>query len=116
MTKFRVKSTQKENWRYIAFELITKSKFSEKDIVRAIINSILRLLGEAGASETNMWLIEYNPTQLNGIIRCSHKALTKVIGSITTVTSINENTAAFNVLGVSGTIKKAKQKYLNTKI
>jgi len=113
MTKFRVKPSQKANWRYIFFELLSERAVGEQDVVKAVINSILRLLGELGASKTNIWLIEYNTGK--GILRCSHKALQNVVAAITTITRIGESTAAFNVLGVSGTIKKGREKWLKPK-
>ena len=60
MVKFRVKPSQKENWRYIAFELISNATFTDKDIVRAITSGNLRLYGEIGTSEENLWLIKYD--------------------------------------------------------
>ena len=109
--KFRVKPSMKENWRYIAFELISEAEpASEKDITRAILNSVTRLLGEVGASKTNIWLLEYSKGK--GLIRCSHTAVTNVVASVTTITEINDKRALLHVLGVSGTIKKAKEKYL----
>lgn len=112
MTKFRVKPTMKANWRYIVFEIISKTSVKEQDVVRAIISSILRLFGELGASKTNVWLIEYDSKTKRGIVRCSHKAVQTVVASMTIVTKIGEQEAVFVVKGVSGTIKKAKEKYL----
>ncbi|HIJ97464.1 TPA: ribonuclease P protein component 2 [archaeon] len=111
MVKFKVKPSQKENWRYIAFELISNANFTDKDIVRAITSANLRLYGEVGTSEENLWLIEYNANKKSGIIRCSHKAQQKVIAALTIITKINEQDSVFNILGVSGTIKKTKEKY-----
>ena len=123
MVKFKVKPSQKENWRYIAFELISNANFTDKDIVRAITGANLRLYGEVGTSVENLWLIEYDAQNKRGIVRCSHKAQQKVIAALTIITKINALTsissqklgdgqdAVFNVLGVSGTIKKTKEKY-----
>lgn len=113
MTKFRVKPTQKENWRYIAFELISDSKFEEKDVARGMVNSILRFLGELGASRTNIWMLDFLPAKQRGIIRCSHTAVRDVVASITLVSKIEDKKSSFNVLGVSGTVKKCRVKYLS---
>ena len=109
--KFKVKPTQKENWRYIAFEVLSEANFSEKDITRALISSVIKLLGEVGASKTNIWLLEYSGNSKTGIIRCSHKAVNSVVASMTGLAKIDDKKAAFLVLGVSGTIKKLKEKY-----
>lgn len=112
MVKFRVKPSQKENWRYIAFEVISETKPLEADVVKAIMQSIIRFLGETGASKTNAWLLNYEPEKKIGIIRCSHTAQKEVLASITTITSINEAKALLNIPGVSGSIKKVNLKYL----
>ena len=72
----------------------------------------MRLHGEVGTSEENLWLIEFDQEKQCGILRCSHKAQQKVIAALTIITKINEQDVVFNVRGVSGTIKKAKAKYL----
>lgn len=110
MVKFKVKPTLKENWRYIGFEVISESKFEDKQVVKAITNSILKFLGELGASETNVWLIDYNAQSSKGIVRCSNKALTNVLAAITTIIKIDDKQAILNAIGVSGTIKKLKLK------
>ena len=112
MTKFRVKPTMKETWRYIVFDLISKTSVKEQDVVRAITGSIPRMFGEFGASKTNVWLIEYDAKTKKGIVRCSHKAVQTVVASVTTITKIGDVEAAFVVKGVSGTIKKAKVKFI----
>ncbi|MFH1424164.1 MAG: Rpp14/Pop5 family protein [archaeon] len=112
MTKFRVKPTQKENWRYLAFELITNAKFKETDVVKAMVSSILRFHGELGASYTNVWMIEFNEGKQNGIMRCSHTAVQEVVAAVTLITKIDDKDAGFNILGVSGTIKKCREKFL----
>jgi ribonuclease P/MRP protein subunit POP5 len=102
----------KETWRYIVFDLISKTSVKEQDVVRAITGSILRMFGEFGASKTNVWLIEYDAKTKKGIVRCSHKAVQTVVASVTTITKIGDVEAAFVVKGVSGTIKKAKVKFI----
>lgn len=110
MVKFKVKASQKENWRYIGFEVISEFKLDENDITRAITNSIFRFFGEIGAAETNIWLIEYNVERKRGIFRCSNSALTKVLGAVTTIDKIGDKKAILNTLKVSGTIKKLRKK------
>ena len=113
MVKFKVKPSQQENWRYIAFELISEANVSEKDVVRALTSANLRLYGEVGTSEENLWLIEFDLQNKRGIVRCSHKTQQKVIAAMTAITKINEQDAVFNILGVSGTIKKTREKYFS---
>ena len=111
MVKFRVKPTQKENWRYIAFRILSKKAVKESEVVKALVNSITHFLGELGASDANSWLIDYDEKKGQGIFRCSRDAVKQVVASITLVSKIGMQDAAFLVLGVSGTIKALRKKY-----
>ena len=113
MTKFKIKPSQKENWRYIAFELIGLEKFAEQDVVKAILSANLHLYGEIGTSEENLWLVEFDFEKQRGIARCSHKTQQKTAAALTAITKINEKDAVFNIVTVSGTIKKANAKFKN---
>lgn len=113
MVKFKVRATQKETWRYIGFFVISDNSPSENEVIKAVTSSILQLFGETGASETNVWLIEYDEKLKKGILRCSNKALSEVLSALTAITSINRNKTALITLGVSGTIKKLKKKHFS---
>jgi len=106
MVKFRVKPTQKENWRYIAFRVLSKKVVKEDEVVKTIVNSLTHFLGELGASDANSWLMSYDEKKQEGILRCSRDAIKKVVASITLVPKL-----VFLVLGVSGTIKGVRKKY-----
>ena len=91
--KFKVKPSQRENWRYIAFQLFSEAPVSERDVISAVSGSSLRLFGEIGSADENLWLIEFNPETKKGILRCSHTAQTKSIAALTAITRINEKQA-----------------------
>ena len=115
MTKFKIKPTQKENWRYIAFEIYSQNQCKQEEVTKALVNNTLRLLGEIGASYANLWVIDFDQKKQSGIVRCSRDAQTQIVADLTTITHINQQQAAMFVLGVSGTLKKLKDKYLNTR-
>jgi len=98
--------------RYLAFKVVSEQSVSKGDVADAVWNAVLQLFGEYGASQTNLALIEYDPEECWGIIRCSHRAVEMVRASVASVTEINEKPIAIHVLGVSGTLKALRRKVL----
>jgi len=96
--------------RYIAVKIASNQTIKKEDIYNAIWNSILRLFGEYGASQTDLRLINYDPENRLAVFRCSHKALPLVKASIPCVTRINGMPAAIHVQLVSGTLKSLRRK------
>lgn len=96
--------------RYLALKVEGEKPSSERDLVRAIWNSILQLFGEYGASQTNLYLVEFNPEDGYAILRCSHKTVDMVRAAIATITRVNEKPVAIHVVRVSGTLKSLRKK------
>lgn len=96
--------------RYLALKVESEEPLSEKDLVRVIWNSILQLFGEYGASQTHLYLVEFNPEDGCGILRCSHKVVDMVRASITAITRVNEKSMTIHVLRVSGTLRALRKK------
>jgi RNase P/RNase MRP subunit POP5 len=93
---------------------IESSRTTEREIYNAILDSILRLFGEYGASQTDLRLIEYDPEKMQAILRCSHKALPIVRASIPCVTHIGNEPASMHIQLVSGTLKSLRRKMAKT--
>ena len=111
-----MKPTLRERNRYIAFEIISDKKFSKEEISRGIWNAVLRFLGELGASKASLWLIDWDQEKQRGIFKISHTELDNVKAALTLMKEIktgeNKIPAAYHTLGVSGTVKKTRQKFL----
>ncbi len=105
--------TLKERNRYIAFESISDSGFSRNDVVKAVWNSILNFFGEMGASRTSLWVMDWDEKKQKGILKANHRGVDTVRTSLALVEGINGHKVIFNVLGISGTIKKARERYLS---
>lgn len=95
--------------RYIIFEIICKETFMFRDVLNAILNSMLSLYGEFGLSRINFSLLRYYSDKHFGIFRCDHLSVGKVIASITLIKSINNVEVIFNILKITGTLKKAER-------
>ena len=104
--------TQRERNRYIAFKLISDSRFKREEVVKAVWDTVLRFLGESGASRTSLWLMDWSDEKQNGILKVNHNSVDEVRAALALLKDINKENCIPHVLGVSGTIKKSKEKYL----
>jgi len=93
--------------RYIAFHLIAERKFDKKDVVNALIDSLIKTFGEFGSANTGVWVEYFNGEK--GIIRCYNESMDKVKVALTLINRINDVKVIPLTLGVSGTIKKCKR-------
>jgi ribonuclease P/MRP protein subunit POP5 len=99
--------------RYIVFEVISEREIDKKALLKEIWDSIYSLYGALGASESKLWLIEYDKTKDTdidkgkGILRCAHDKVEEVRAALACIHSVNEARVGIRVIGISGTIKGA---------
>ncbi len=105
--------TLREKKRYIAFKIIYDEEISEGEIVSLIRKSVLSYYGYWGTSKANPWLVYYNYPY--GIVRCQRDNVDFVKSSLILVREYKEKPINIICLGVSGTIRKAKIKFLKIK-
>jgi len=74
------------------------------------MDSMISLFGEVGSSYAGIW-VEYFDGEY-GIVRCYNKALEKVKIALSLINEIEGEKVLPLIIGVSGTIKKCKTKYL----
>ncbi len=98
--------------RYLALRVVSEQRVTERAVMDAVWNAVLKLFGEYGASQTNVSLIEYEPQRNYAVVRCSHTALERVRASVASVTEIYGKPAVIHVMGVSGTLKALRKKAL----
>ena len=96
--------------RYIAFG-VSGAKFSKGEVTRAVTNS-LRSLQDLDTSTMRMIFFEVGSGR--GILRCGHRQVAQVKAAILKLKRIGGRDVSFNILGVSGTIRAAKRKFLST--
>ncbi|MDY6765031.1 MAG: Rpp14/Pop5 family protein [Halobacteria archaeon] len=98
--------------RYLFFEVETypNVSISEDDLQRHIWFESQNLFGDLVSSETRSELIEFDGTI--GILRCSHDKVKETRAALACVNDVNGETVGIVVLGVSGTIKSGKEKYI----
>jgi ribonuclease P/MRP protein subunit POP5 len=108
--------------RYIAFRLIVdseinrkkvndeKSKLEAKDVAMAVWQSLISLFGDYFSANSGLWLEEFDGEY--GILRCNSDALDKVKVALTLTVRVSGMSVIPVILGVSGTIKKCRSKYI----
>lgn len=96
--------------RYLAFELISEGPASRSDLVKEVMFSASSLLGDVTASECEIKVLGFEDWK--GIIQCSHTRVKETRASLATLTRIGGKRATLHILGTSGTIKRATEKFL----
>lgn len=104
--------------RYIVFKVIGERKLEFEEISNAIYGSLLEFAGELNTALARIWIIRdlWQEEKQLGILRCLHTAVELVRASMLLIDRIGDSRVAFRILGVSGTIKGAKRKFLEQKI
>ena len=95
--------------RYLVFELISDSSFSKDQLIRALNRTGLHFLGERGYSSLKLSLLVFENNR--GIIRFMYKKRQSVKAILALLTEIDGTNIIARTLGVSGTIKKAREKW-----
>ena len=101
---------KEEKSRYIAFETIIEAEtpVDSISVFNSISRSILSLFGEVEASQSGIWLIEFDPETCHGILRCTSKSLDKVQTAMAVVSRIEDRQAIIHLLKTSGTIRSLR--------
>lgn len=97
----------KEKKRYIVFEVITE-KFDRNRAQSILESECLKFLGEFGIAKSGFSIITDCWEKNKGII----KANPKYVNEVKMALSLVKGNLIFNVIGVSGTLNKAKQKFI----
>lgn len=108
-----IPATLRERNRYIAFELVCESPVSRSEVVKAVWGTLLRFVGELGASKTALWVMDWDEEKKQGILKVNHSSLDEVRVALVLMTEASGKPVIFRTLGVSGTVKKTKEKFLS---
>ena len=96
--------------RYIAFEINSTNKINRQELVIAIFDSIISLFGDVGASSINPALMSFDGKF--GIIRCLREKTIETRAGLACINEIRGIRISILVLGISGTIKGATEKFI----
>ncbi|MCZ7392385.1 MAG: Rpp14/Pop5 family protein [Candidatus Methanoperedens sp.] len=102
--------TLRDKKRYIAFEAACEHTITRQELISEILNSTCSLYGDAGCSEINPMLMSFDGRY--GIVRCTREKTTQVRASLACINNTKSIRVSILVLGISGTIKGAMEKFI----
>lgn len=105
--------TLRERNRYIVLKLSSGRVLARQDVVKSAWNTVLRFLGEWGAGESGFYFMDWDEKSFKGIIRVNHGGVEKVRAALVLVKDVSGTPVRPQVLGVSGTLKQARNKWMN---
>jgi ribonuclease P/MRP protein subunit POP5 len=100
----------REKKRYLAFEILSKSKIKDAESVsKAIWQGMLSFGGTKGASQAGIMILseKYNPENQRGIVKVNNKQVDTLKASLTLIQEVDAIPATVRSIGVSGSLKKA---------
>lgn len=103
-------STLRDKKRYIAFEIYSDITINRQELIREVSNSIISLFGDIGASEIRPALMHFGGRF--GILRCAREKTLEAKAGLACVNNIRGIRLSIMVLGISGTIKGATEKFI----
>lgn len=100
--------------RYVVVEVLSERAVALEDFTSALWQSMLGFLGELTTSEARLWPIRnlWNLKEQRGVLKCSHDRVEHLRAALALITMVGESRASVRVIGVTGTIKSASNKYL----
>ncbi len=98
----------KEKKRYIAMKFIADREISKEELYEKLKECLLELYGEFGYA--NFRIIQFKDNK--GIISVKLRDLEKTKNAITLISDVNGTKVVPLILGVSGTIRSCRKKYL----
>lgn len=108
----QLKPTLREKNRYLSFELLSGRKAVREDVVKAVWSVALRFLGELKASSMSLWIMDWDDAAQRGILKVNHKSIKDLRTGLSMLSAVGGAQAAVRVLGVSGTLKKAREHHI----
>jgi len=95
--------------RYVAFEIVG-ARMSRNDAVKAL-DLAFRGAPDLELNRALLKLVFYDASSQRGLLRCGHKQVGEIKAMIIGK-EVGKKNVSFEILGISGTIKAAKRKFL----
>ncbi len=102
----------REKKRYLAFEILSKSKIEDFSAVSGQIKaSMTSFIGELESAKAGLYVMgeKWNKAGQKGIIRVKNGYVRHVMASLALLTSVKGKKAMARSLGVSGMLRKAER-------
>jgi ribonuclease P/MRP protein subunit POP5 len=102
--------TLREKKRYLAVEVLSERSINRNQFLKELQRSLASLFGEVGLSKARVRLLYFDG--VFGIVRCAPEEIWCVRAGLAAITRVNGGRVAVRVLGVSGTVRSATEKYI----
>ena len=102
--------TLRDKKRYLAFELICEHDVTREELIREMFSCVGSLIGDVGSSKCGIRVLTFEDSK--GIIQCAHTKTEQTRAAVATITHIGGKRAVVHILGISGTVAGATEKYL----
>jgi len=105
----------REKKRYLAFEVISKNRVIEPDLVtKAVRDCSMQFLGQLGAAKAGIMVLnnKWDSSLQRGIIKVSNRHVDALKAALVFADKVGNEEVIFKSLGVSGILNKAENKYL----
>ena len=116
MTKIKpVLPSLREKKRYLVFEIISDSKIENQNkVAEAVLAGCQKYLGEMGMAKAGLMVLNdnYNQEKQRGIIKVSNKMVDNLRAALCFIKEVDHQKVIVRSIGVSGILKKAKNRYL----
>ena len=106
-------SSMREKKRYVVFEVISEGDIDVDVLAEEIYRHGIELLGELGLSKLSMWVMKNMFNGKKGIVRVRPGGVEETRLVLASIRQIDETPAIVSVVGVTGTIRAAKIRYLS---
>lgn len=108
-------SSLRRKQRYVVFELLSADDHDLGSVVDAFWETMLDLIGEQGVAEADPWILKdlFDEEEQRGAIRVHKDSVAPVRAALALVTRVDGVDATVHVVGVTGTMDSAEEKYLS---
>lgn len=104
----------REKKRYIAFKIISENRINRRELTEELLDSMYSMLGDKGISEINPSLMSYDGGF--GILRCQKDRTSDTRAALACINMVRGGCVSIKVLGISGTVKGAMEKFIQQSI
>ena len=105
-------SSLREKKRYVVYEVVAEKEVDIDVLADEIYRHAMEILGELGMSEISLWVMKNLFSGRKGLIRVTPAGVERIRLVLSSIRQIDEIPAIIDVLGVTGTIRAARLKYL----
>ena len=98
--------------RYIGFRLVSDRVHSRREVLTLVVTEVDAMRGDHERM-MRVRLLDYDGEKGVGMLLCDHKSVEKIRDAFNTIQRKSQGTTTIQTVGVSGTIKALKRKFLS---